>query len=34
MYTGKEAIKKGMADKIGFLGDAVYRADLLARKSA
>jgi len=34
MYTGKEAIKKGMADRIGFLGDAVYRADLLARKSA
>lgn len=34
MYTGKEAIKKGMADRIGFLGDAVYRADLLARKAS
>ncbi|MCP9765148.1 S49 family peptidase [Lacihabitans soyangensis] len=34
MYFGKEAIKKGMADSIGYLGDAVYRADLLASKSA
>ena len=33
MYNGKEAIKKGLADSIGFLGDAVYRADLLARKA-
>jgi protease-4 len=33
MYNGKEAIKKGMANSIGFLGDAVYRADLLARKA-
>lgn len=33
MYFGKEAIKKGMADSIGYLGDAVYRADLLARKT-
>lgn len=34
MYFGKEAIKKGLADSIGYLGDAVYRADLLARKAA
>lgn len=34
MYAGKEAIKLGMADRIGFLGDAVNRADLLARKQA
>lgn len=33
MYFGKEAIKKNMADSIGYLGDAVYRADLLARKA-
>ncbi|MGL4630291.1 MAG: S49 family peptidase [Leadbetterella sp.] len=33
MYAGKDAIKKGLADRIGYLGDAVYRADLLARKS-
>jgi protease IV len=34
MYTGKDALKLDMADKIGYLGDAVYLADLLARKSA
>lgn len=34
MFNGKEAIKNGMADRIGYLGDAVYRADLLARKQA
>lgn len=32
MYNGKEAVKKGMADRIGYLGDAINRADLLARK--
>lgn len=34
MYAGKEAIGKKMADKIGALGDAIKRADLLARKDA
>ena len=34
MYIGKEAIKNGLADRIGYLGDAIYRADLLARKQA
>lgn len=34
MYPGKDAIKLGMADRVGYLGDAVYRADLLARKGA
>lgn len=34
MYAGKDAIKLGMADRIGFLGDAVKRADLLGRKQA
>lgn len=34
MYNGKTAIKLKMADRIGFLGDAVYRSDLLARKAA
>jgi len=34
MYAGKDAIKRKMADRIGYLGDAIYRADLLARKSA
>lgn len=33
MFNGKEALSRNMADRIGFLGDAVYRADLLARKS-
>ncbi|OIN55426.1 S49 family peptidase, partial [Arsenicibacter rosenii] len=33
MYAGKDAIRLGMADRIGYLGDAVRRADLLARKS-
>lgn len=33
MYHGREAIKKGMADRIGYLGDAIQRADLLARKA-
>lgn len=32
MYWGNAAIKLGMADKIGFLGDAVKRADQLSRK--
>ncbi|NBB22585.1 hypothetical protein GVN20_24740 [Runella sp. CRIBMP] len=32
MYNGKAALQLGMADRIGYLGDAVYRADLLARK--
>jgi protease-4 len=32
MYWGNDAIKLGMADKIGFLGDAVKRADQLSRK--
>lgn len=31
MYPGGQAIKLGMADRIGFLGDAVRRADELAR---
>lgn len=34
MYAGKEAIAKKMANKIGALGDAIKRADLLARKDA
>lgn len=34
MYPGKDAIKLGMADRIGYLGDAIQRADLLARKQA
>jgi protease-4 len=34
MFSGKSAIKNGMADRIGFLGDAVNRADFLARKQA
>lgn len=34
MFHGKEAIKKGLADRIGYLGDAISRADLLARKQA
>ncbi len=33
MFNGKDAIKNKMADRIGFLGDAVRRADLLARKN-
>lgn len=32
MYNGKSALQLKMADRIGYLGDAVYRADLLARK--
>lgn len=32
MFNGKIATTNGMADRIGFLGDAVRRADLLARK--
>ncbi|MBO0933908.1 S49 family peptidase [Fibrella aquatilis] len=32
MYSGKQAIANGMADRIGYLGDAIRRADLLARK--
>jgi protease IV len=32
MFAGTEAIKLGMADKIGYLGDAVKRADALSRK--
>jgi protease IV len=34
MFNGKTAIKMKMADRVGFLGDAVYRADLLARKNS
>ncbi|QHV97961.1 S49 family peptidase [Spirosoma endbachense] len=34
MYHGKLAIKEGLADGIGYLGDAVARADSLARKQA
>jgi protease-4 len=34
MFNGKDAIARKMADRIGFLGDAVYRADLHARKAA
>lgn len=34
MYPGSTAIKKGMADRIGYLGDAIRRADLLARRAA
>ncbi|SFD47352.1 S49 family peptidase [Spirosoma endophyticum] len=34
MYNGKEALSNGLADRIGYLGDAIYRADLLARKQA
>ncbi|MVM39457.1 hypothetical protein GO730_20835 [Spirosoma sp. HMF3257] len=34
MFNGKQALKNGLADRIGYLGDAIYRADLLARKQA
>jgi protease-4 len=34
MFAGQDAIKLKMADRIGFLGDAVARADALARRSA
>ncbi len=34
MYNGKAAIKLGMADRIGFLGDAIARADTYARQAA
>lgn len=34
MYNGKEALKLKMADKIGFLGDAIDRADFYARQAA
>ena len=34
MFNGKDAIKLKMADKIGFLGDAVARADAYARQAA
>lgn len=30
MYAGKEAVKNGMADRIGFMGDAVARVSKLA----
>lgn len=33
MYNGKEALQLGLADRIGYLGDAVRRADFLARKA-
>lgn len=32
MYHGARAISLGMADRVGSLKDAIYRADLLARK--
>lgn len=31
MYPGSEAIALGMADRIGFLGDAIRRVDELAK---
>lgn len=34
MYNGKEALKLKMADRIGFLGDAIDRADFYARQAA
>lgn len=34
MYPGKMAIKKKLADRIGYLGDAIARVDQLARKKA
>lgn len=34
MYPGREAIKLGMADKIGYLGNAVKRADQLSRRAS
>ena len=34
MFNGKDALKRRMADRIGFLGDAVNRAALLAAKAA
>jgi protease IV len=34
MFNGKDALKRGMADRIGFLGDAVNRAALLASRAA
>ncbi len=33
MYNGKDALKKGMADRIGFLGDAINRAAFLASRA-
>lgn len=32
MYHGAKAVALGMADKVGTLKDAIYKADLLARK--
>lgn len=32
MYSGKDALSLGMADRIGYMGDAIRRVDLLARK--
>ncbi len=32
MYDGKTAKSKGMVDRFGYLGDAIQRADILARK--
>lgn len=34
MFNGKAAVKNKMADRIGYLGDAVKRVDILARKSS
>jgi protease-4 len=34
MYPGKEAIEKKLADRIGYLGDAIQWADDMARKAA
>lgn len=34
MFNGKAAVKNKMANSIGYLGDAVKRVDILARKSS
>jgi protease-4 len=34
MFNGKAAVKNKMANSIGYLGDAVRRVDILARKSS
>ncbi|MGM9510171.1 S49 family peptidase [Larkinella sp. GY13] len=33
MYSGRQALTLGMADRIGFLGDAIRRADQLAKSA-
>jgi protease-4 len=32
IFNGKQAVANGLADRIGYMGDAVRRADLLSRQ--